>query len=343
MTMLIFYLSLSIGVSFLCSLYEAVILSISPAYVASVGESDKKWGKLLKKYKVDLDDSLAAILTLNTISHTIGAAGVGAEVLRIWGDKYVAIASAILTILILLISEIIPKTLGASHSKFFAPFATYGIRIFIFITYPFVIICNFIAQFFGASSHLSSITREEVAYTASIGQEEGTLSEDEALIIKNLLRLRKVLVTDVMTPRTVVFALEESTTIQEVLSAHEKLRFSRIPVYSNNIDKITGLVVRYDMLSAQVNGQVDLPLSAIKKPVHAIPDSMNIAAAFDLFIRRKEHLFSVLDEHGGFDGVVTLEDVIETLLGVEITDEFDSEEDMRAFAKKQWEMRSSTS
>ncbi len=337
--MLLFYLFLSIGVSFLCSLFEAVILSLSPAYVASVAEGNSRWGKSLANLKTKVDDSLAAILTLNTIAHTVGATGVGAEVLRIYGDQYVAIASAILTLLILFVSEIIPKTLGATYPRMFAPATTYGIRAFIYITYPFVFLCNIIARRIGSGSHIAAITREEVVYTAEIGKQEGTLSEDEALIIRNLLHLRQIQVNDVMTPRTVVFALDETLTIEEVLEKYPTLRFSRIPVYQNNIDHITGVVMRYDIVAEHTKGNGKKLLSDLKTDLFAVADTASISKALDFFVSRSEHIFSVYDEHGGFDGVLSLEDVIETLLGIEITDEFDSVEDLRVYAKMKWKQR----
>ncbi|MDC0358721.1 CNNM domain-containing protein [Oligoflexia bacterium] len=337
--MLFFYLCLAIGVSFLCSLYEAIILSVSPAYIASRVESGKWSGKLLQRLKSNIDDSLSAILTLNTIAHTIGSVGVGAEILKIYGDAYVAIGSVILTLLILVLSEIIPKTLGATYWRSLAPYAARGIQIFIIITYPFVIAFKALSNVIGSNGHEKTLTRDEILYTAEIGHQEGTLSEDEASIIKNLLQIRKVFVRDVMTPRTVVFALKEDMTIGEVQAKHPAVRFSRIPIFHETIDNLTGFITRYELVNLQAEGKLETKLSEFAKPMHGVPDTINIGAAFNTFMKQGEHLFAVYDEHGSLDGVIALEDVIETLLGVEITDEFDFVEDMRAFAAKKWEKR----
>lgn len=337
--MLIFYLTLSIGVSFLCSLFEAVLLSVSPAYVASVAKTGSKSGQLLHKIKHNLDDSLAAILTLNTIAHTIGAAGVGAEVLKTYGDDYVAIGSVILTLLVLVLSEIIPKTIGASHSKKLALITAQGIRAFIFITYPFVITFKQLAALLGSKGHGVVVTRDEIVQTAEMGQQGGNLSKEEVTIIKNLIRLKKMFVQDIMTPRTVVFALQQDLQVQDVFQKQQTISFSRIPVFSNDLDHVTGMVTRYAVVRTQAEGEKDKPLSELAKPIHGIPSTMTIGDAYQTFIDRGEHLFTVHDEHGGLAGVVSLEDVIETLLGVEITDEFDSVEDMRDYAAKLWEKR----
>ena len=330
--MLYFYLILAIGVSFLCSLFEAIILSASPAYVTALAESGKRSGRLLNDLKTRIDDSLAAILTLNTISHTIGASGVGAEVLKLYGDSYVAIASVVLTLLILVLSEIIPKTIGATYWRPLAPLAAEGIRVFIIITYPFVVVFQRLSHLIGHGSHESSVTRDEILFSAQIGRDEGTLSQDEAAIIKNLLRLQKILAREIMTPRTVVFALDQNRTVEEVILEIASCSFSRIPIFDGEIDRITGVVTRVELLAAHAAGQAAKRLIDFSRELHAIPETVSVASVFDTFVARGEHLFAVIDEHGGFDGVVSLEDVLETLLGVEITDEFDSVEDLRAHA-----------
>ena len=337
--MLMFYLTLSIGVSFLCSMFEAVILSISRAYVASLSKSGHKRGKLLEKLKTDIDDSLSAILTLNTIAHTIGSAGVGAEILKLYGDAYLAIGSVILTILILVLSEIIPKTIGATYARQLAPTVALGIQFFIYITFPFVICFKALSKLLGSSKHGATITRDEVLFTAQIGRDGGEITDKEVLIIKNLLTFRRVLVRDVMTPRTVVFALEQQMSVQEVEAKHPTINFSRIPIFKEEIDNLVGIVTRYDISQAQRQKDSPTSLQEISKNIHIVHDTMKIGDVFDLFIERSEHLFGVVDEHGGLDGIITLEDTIETLLGVEITDEFDTVEDMREFAAKQWEKK----
>lgn len=321
-------------------MFEAVILSISPAYTASLKNSGKKAGVLLDQLKTNLDDSLSAILTLNTIAHTIGAAGVGAEILKIFGDKYVALGSVILTILILVLSEIIPKTLGATYSRQLSTVTAYGIQGFIYITYPFVKIFKLLANLLGSGGAGHGIvTREELVHNAEMGQQSGKLTNDELAIIKNLLKLKTVTANAVMTPRTVVFSLDENLKIKEVFSESEKLNFTRIPVYNGDKEYITGLVNRYDLIEALARGEGEKTLAEFKSEAHTISDKMSLGKVFEAFKSSTDHLFLVNDEHGGFDGVITLEDVVETLLGFEITDEFDDVEDMRAYAAQIWQER----
>ncbi len=337
--MLYFYLFLSIGVSFLCSLFEAVLLSLSPAYVASVVESGKSSALLLQKVKSELDNSLSAILTLNTVAHTIGAAGVGAEIQKIYGNEFVAIGSAILTILVLVLSEIIPKTIGASYSKSLAFMTARGIQSFIFITYPFVVTFKQLAKLLGSKGHGVVVTRDELIHTAEMGQQGGNLTQEEVKIIKNLIRFKMINVKDIMTPRTVVFAFQKDTQVQDVFREHKMLSFSRIPIYEKDLDVITGMVTRYSIVRSQADGHPEKKLSELAIPIHGVPDNITVGQVFDIFVERGEHLFTVQDEHGGLAGLISLEDVIETLLGIEITDEFDSNEDMRAYATKLWERR----
>ncbi len=333
------YLFLSLGVSFLCSLFEAVVLSITPTYTESLIQGGHRSGELIRRLRENIEDSLAAILTLNTIAHTIGAAGVGAEVLKLYGDRYVAVGSAILTLLVLVLSEIIPKTLGASHWQRLAPFVAHGIRFFILITYPFVRIFKRLAALIGGSSEGPQFTRDEIQMAAELGRREGNLSEQELDVIRNLLKLRDVTVHEILTPRTVVFAFEETSTISEVIDNNAALRFSRIPTYQGTVDEISGLVSRYEILEAKAEGRGGLRLVELKKPIHRVPESMRVWLAIETFVERGEHLFAVVDEYGGFTGIVTLEDCLETLLGLEIVDEYDSVEDMRKHAQEIWAKR----
>ena len=335
--MLLIYLSLALGVSFLCSLFEAVILSVSPAYATTLAKDNKFGGKLLQSLKKDLDQSLTAILTLNTIAHTVGAVGVGAEVLRLFGDEYVALGSIVLTILVLVLSEIIPKSVGAYYWRLLAPFVAYGVKAFIYITYPVIFIMEYFSKFFASSAkHHNQISKDEILYVAEMGSKEGTLSEDEIKFIRNVFRLRSVRVSDIMTPRTVVLAFQQDQSFEEVREEHKKLPFSRIPTFGESIDEITGVVMRYELLEQLSRGNNQGQLKEILHPLHAIPPFGAVADALKEFLERKEHIFAVIDEHGGFAGIVTLEDCLETLLGIEIIDEFDSVEDMRKFARDKW-------
>jgi len=334
------YLFLAVFVSFVCSMLEAVLLSISPSYLAVQAKGDNKAGKILKEMKDDIDRPLAAILTLNTISHTVGAAGVGAQVAAIYGDQSVAVASAVLTFIILIFSEIIPKTIGASKWKSLAGFTAYTLRFLILILYPIVFVTELVSKFFGGHK-IHKLTREEMIVTAEIGANHGTLKQKESNIIKNLLMLDNIFVEDIMTPRSVMMALKSNLTVNQVIDTHKPIRYSRIPVYEDNIDQIDGFVLRYEILEESNEENTDTPLSKLMKPVLSVSEDMSVSACLDQLINRNQHLFVVVDELGGTLGLVTLEDAIETLLGVEIVDEFDSVADLRAFALEQWKKRKS--
>lgn len=336
--MLFVYLGLALGVSFLCSMLEAGILSIPHPYVMVLAEEGRKSGKLLDHMKSNLDRPLAAILSLNTVAHTVGAAGVGAQVQIIFGNQWVAIASVIVTLLILVLSEIIPKSLGAAHAKRLSGFTAYTIQVMIWISYPLVVVLEAISRRISGGER-SMITREEVKVAAELGEHAGALEEREMRVIHNLLRLSEVKVRDVMTPRPVVFMLPENMTAREAAEKHHPIRFSRIPIFRGGADQIVGLVQRQALLHAASDERGDQPLETLLQPIHVVPDLANVADALDEFIRRREHLFQVTDEHGGTAGIITLEDTLETLLGVEIVDETDTVEDMRKLARQLVERR----
>jgi CBS domain containing-hemolysin-like protein len=332
MSLLIFYLTLAIAVSFLCSLLEAVILSVSPAYIAVLEKDKHKRGPLLRDLKENIDRPLAAILTLNTIAHTIGAAGVGAQVLLIFGNDVLAVSSAVLTFIILVFSEIIPKTIGAVHAKTLAPFCAV-------VTYPFVLLSEFLHDLMTSDDNETSITREEMIVTAELGADEGAIRRNESTVIQNLLTLNKLFVSDIMTPRSVIFALDEADTVGQIFKENKAIEFSRIPIFKETLDEVTGFVLRYKLMEAYSQDLDDLPLEKLSKPLHSVPETITVAACMDQFIKRKEHIFLVVNEYGSPDGIVTLEDVVETLLGVEIVDETDSVEDLRKHARDLWQNR----
>ena len=339
MTALLLYFSLALGVSFICSLLEAVMLSVTHAYIATLGKTHTRSGEILKKLKDRIDRPLAAILTLNTVAHTVGAAGVGAQALKIWGNRYVAPVSAILTFLILLFSEIIPKTLGAVYWKKLAPYICYCIWFLIYLIYPLVIMFEAFSRWLSPKGRRIRFSREEMIAVAQIGQTEGTLQSQESRVIQNMLRLRNIRAKDVLTPRSVMLAFGKDKTVAEIVNKHNPIRFSRIPIYGKNLDDISGFVHRYKVLQAFSQNQRHTKMKTIASAIHAIPDTKSVAASLDEFIRRQEQIFLVVDEYGGTAGIITLEDAVETLLGVEIVDEFDSVEDMRKWALQQWERR----
>lgn len=334
MLLLITYIFIALGFSFLCSIAEAVILSVNTAYIALLEKEGKPAGKLLSELKADINKPLAAILTLNTIAHTMGAAGAGAQAAVVFGNTYVGVASAILTLLILIVSEIIPKTLGAHYWRGLAPATAHGLRWLIMVLYPFVILSEKITRSMTSKHELSGFSRNEFAAMAELSVDEGELEHQESQILKNLLLLRETTVKDAMTPRTVVFSLSEKTNIETFFHKYDHIRFSRIPIYKGSPELIIGFVLRADLLLAQARGNSDSLLSNYRRDMPVVLDSMTLSQAFDNMIRKRAHIALVMEEHGGTGGILTLEDIIETLLGLEIVDEGDKAEDMQQLAKR---------
>jgi len=342
MTALILFFALALLVSFFCSLAEAALLSVPHSYIETLVKGQHRSGRVLKELKERLDRSLAAILTLNTVANTVGAAGVGAQALKLandaWPDssnnKWVALASALLTVSILIFSEIIPKTVGAVYCRQLAPATAHCIKVLIGITYPIVLLSESLGKVLARGSSQQKVSREEMAASAQIGADEGSLAGQEMRIIRNLLHLGRVRAKNVLTPRSVVLAFPQKQTVQQVVRNHSPLRFSRLPIYGKDLDDITGLVLRHDVLQAYSQGKVTTTLGELAKPIHAVPETKSVASILDEFIHKREQLFLVVDEYGGTAGIITLEDAIETLLGVEIVDEFDSVEDMRKLASQ---------
>ncbi len=337
MVLLVFYLTLAIAVSFLCSILEAVILSITPSFVALKERKQPKTGQLFRSLKEDIDRPLSAILTLNTIAHTVGAAGVGAQAQVVFGNAYVSITSAVLTLLILVFSEIIPKTLGANYWKSMAVFAARTTNILIWITYPFVLLSKGITKSLGNGEKGPTLSREEFSAMAEQGVEEGVFEEGESTIFKNLIRFSTLKVKDIMTPRIVVIKFQEDTTIKEVLDQH--LHVSRMPIFGENEEDITGYVLKVDLYSNLAEGNEGKSLKEIKRVVLIVPENMSLKMLLESFLEKQEHIAVVVDEYGGFAGVVTMEDVVETLLGIEIVDEIDAIEDMQKLARRKWRER----
>jgi CBS domain containing-hemolysin-like protein len=336
-----FIISLSvfiIAISFLCSLLEAVILSVTPAYVAVAVKNKERSGLLLQRLKENIDRPISAILTLNTISHTLGSAAVGALVQQKYGDEYLTIVSILLTLAILILSEIFPKVIGAAHWKALAPFAAYTIQAMIFLLYPFVRTSEALSSIF-AKPQEQSFTREEMIETAELGATEGTLHKKETVIIKNLLMLDNIYVSDIMTPRSVMFAIDSNCTVEEIAKKNEPIRFSRIPVFEGSVDNIIGMTHRYKILESLSNDQHNTKVKDLVRPINTVQERMSVAAVIDWFVKHKEHLALAVDEYGVITGLVSLEDAVETLLGVEIVDEFDKVADLRQYALEQWQIR----
>lgn len=335
-TLLIIYFCLALFLSFICSLLEAVLLSTPSSYASILKKEDSKSGLILDEFKENINRPLAAILTLNTFAHTIGAAGVGAQVLKIAaeagvsGEAYVAIASGVLTFLILVFSEIIPKTLGSTYWRTLVGISVRFIQFLIWMTYPFVLLAEFISNF---GSDSTSVTREEVIAMAEMGEDEGILEEQETDLIENTLRLKDIKVSDVMTPRNVIFALNKDMTVGQVLEEHDTLDFTRIPVFDGNLDNMIGMVNRYDIINRKAEDQFSTRMSEIITDIPWVNENDAIDKVLELFIENRDHLCLVKDDFDTLTGLITLEDAVETLLGKEIVDEHDSVVDMRNLAE----------
>ncbi|NBC96487.1 MAG: DUF21 domain-containing protein [Deinococcus-Thermus bacterium] len=339
MTLLIVYLILAIGVSFLCSLLEAALLSVEQSYITLMIEQGHKSGRTLQKMKHDIDRPLAAILTLNTIAHTVGAAGVGAQSAIVFGDAWVGLTSAVLTLLILVLSEIIPKRLGAVYNRALAPFTAWMTGLLILVLTPIVKVLEWINRRVGGRKEQARLSRAELHSMAEYGRQEGAISPGEAHVIRNLLALREIEIRRIMTPRNVVFTLEQDLTVGEAVSPDRTLRFARIPIHAGDPDRITGFVARYDINQAHTRGQDQATLKELARPIRPVPEHASVADAIEQFLEHHEQLFQVVDEYGGTAGIVTLEDAMETLLGVEIVDETDAVVDMQALARRILERR----
>ncbi len=336
MAALFAFLLLALVVSFLCSLLESVILSMTHTHIALMIKNGVKSGVMLSNMKKNINHPLAAILTLNTVANTVGAAGVGAQSYFLFGKEWVAVSSGILTVLILVVSEIIPKTIGTVYWKKLATPSAYLLKALIIITFPIVKILEVISQSIARNGPVEKITREELLVLADIGLREGILQKKEARIFENLLLLSEIRTGDILTPRSVLLAFQKDRTIKDVVTSNSPIQFSRIPVFDSNLDDITGIILKSELIEAFYTGRENEPLENLSTPLFAVPESKSIAGLFDDFLNRREHIFLVVDEYGGTAGIVTLEDAVETLLGVEIVDEVDSVEDMRAFALEQW-------
>jgi CBS domain containing-hemolysin-like protein len=340
MVLLLVYLFVALFFSFLCSLLEAALLSITPSYIAARANEKKSYGITLKKFKEEVDTPLAAILTLNTFAHTIGAAGVGAQAQKVWGNEYLSVISAVLTVLILVFSEIIPKTIGANFWKGLAPFTATTLKILIYSPlYPFIILSKFITKILNRKKAKTVLSRAEFQAMTEIGIQEGIFKEEESKILINLMKFNNIVVKSIMTPRTVVVAAPQDDTIKEFIEQREKIRVSRIPIYYENIDDITGYVLKDDLMEYMIDKRWDVKLKSLSRNLMVVNEKMPIIRLFYRFIEEKEHIAMVVGEYGEMVGIVTMEDVIETLLGAEIMDELDNVEDMQKQAMKIWERR----
>jgi CBS domain containing-hemolysin-like protein len=342
--LLITFFLLAITASFLCSLLEAVLLSVTPAYAQLKLQEGGPVGRKLEAFKSNIDQPLAAILTLNTVAHTVGAIGVGEQSGKIWAEANPMVTGVVIPVImvlsVLILSEIIPKTLGANHWQKLVPFTVSTLSVIIFLLYPLVWVSQVITRTLKKDKAQSVYSHSEFLAMAEIGVTEGAVEKQDSEIIANLLRLDKVRVKDIMTPRTVVWLASEEQTVKAFYESAGELPFSRIPLYEgSDKEHVSGYCLKSEVLQCLVQGNGGQPLAGIRRKIHAVPESFPLSGLFDHFLQARDHIALVVDEYGGMAGIVTMEDVLETLLGLEITDELDSTEDMQALARKNWRKR----
>lgn len=336
MFLLLFYLFLALFISATCSVMEAVLLSTPLSHLHVKDQNGKAFARLFLKQKHNIDRPLSAILSLNTVAHTVGAAGVGAQATAIFGEAYFGVISAILTLLILIFSEIIPKTIGATYWRNLAKPSAHIIQAMIVITYPLVLVSAMITRLISKTKSAQTISRDEISALARIGNKEGIFNDTESKIMQNLVHLKNFKVSEARTPRVVLTSADEKMPLEDFFDMREEFKFSRIPVFDENLENITGYVFRHNVFEKIAEGETGLRLKDIKREIVIVPESMPLFNAWDILLNRKEHLALVVDEFGGTEGIITMEDILETLLGFEIIDEKDEVTDMQQYAKERW-------
>ncbi|MGJ3241786.1 MAG: CNNM domain-containing protein [Opitutales bacterium] len=335
MALLFFYLGLAIGVSFLCSVLEAVLLSVTPSFVTSIEREGRPVGRLLESLKADVDRPLAAILSLNTIAHTVGAAGVGAQAQVVFQSIPVTVISAVLTLLILVLSEIIPKTVGAVYWRRLVIPSAYCIQFLTLVLWPLVVLSRGVSRLVAGDDNRPGISREELKAIADLGQQEGVIDRLDALTLRSVMRLSDYRVADILTPRVVAATLPTGLTVAEGLERLESVAYSRIPVMEpEDGNRPIGYVLRMDLMQAALDRRADRPLDDLLREAPVVPDASSVKQLYQRLLKGQEHLAVVIDEFGNFAGIVTLEDVLETLIGQEIVDEADIVEDLRDHARR---------
>jgi len=346
MGLLIFFFALSILFSFLCSIWEAVLLSITPSFINRKVQEGSNVGKQLETFKEDIDRPLSAILTLNTIAHTVGAIGVGAQAAVVFdntptilGIPSESVIASVMTLAILILSEIIPKTIGANLWKELSGFTVRSLKVLMFLLAPFVWVSQLITKNLKKDKNKSVFSKADLAAMTHAGEQSGVLAESESKIIKNLLRFEHIIVKDIMTPRRVMVKADETTTLIDFYKNNQPLRFSRIPIFQDAPDNITGFVLKDDILQNLVEDKDNLQLKELKRDTVAVKDDMALPELFETLTGKRAVLAVVVDDYGSITGLVTMEDVMETLLGLEIVDESDGVADLQTLARRQWEER----
>ena len=338
--LLITYVVLALLFSFLCSIAEASLLSITPSYIAGLRETNPKKADLIRRLKEEkIDQSLAAILTVNTIAHTVGAIGAGAKANAVFGSTWFGVFSAVMTLLILFLSEIVPKTLGAVYWRQLTGFTALYVNVLVKAMYPLILVSEKLTQWISGGKKHGDFNREEFVAMASIGEEQGHINDRESKIIRNLFLFKSVDASAIMTPRLVVSALQKDMTVHEAVTSPDKMPFSRMPIYESSMDTIVGFVLREDLLVALNQGRGEEKISAFRRDIVSILSTTLLSRLLELLLEQRQHIAVVVGEYGETKGIVTLEDVVETLLGIEILDEGDKVEDMQQLARQLWAKR----
>ncbi|MEL6559646.1 MAG: CNNM domain-containing protein [Bacteroidota bacterium] len=349
MTLLLAFFLLSIGFSFLCSILEAVILSVTPNYITKLKNEGSGIADELEAFKKDIDKPLSAILTLNTIAHTVGAIGVGASAGKVFGETYLdlglfkisaeSIVATLMTIAILILSEIIPKTIGANKWRSLAPFTVSTLKMLLFVLYPFVWVSQKITKSLKKEKEKSVLSRTDFAAMAEEGLKTGAIEKSESRIIGNLMQLQQLVVSDIMTPRSVMALADKELTTEEYFNERKPLVFSRVPIFSENPDHLIGFVLKDQILETLAAGGKDKKLADLKMDLQFVDDKQPVLEVMDLLLQQNTQFAVVKDSYGSIAGLVTMEDVFETLLGMEIMDESDTIEDMQKHARELWQKR----
>lgn len=336
---LLLFLILALAFSFLCSLLESSLLSTTLSYIMTREEEGDRSAQLMHQYKSDSQRPLAAILSLNTIANTVGSSGVAATATQLWGNAWLGLASGIMTLLILMFGEIVPKTIGTNNWRSLMGFTAYTLRGLIVVMYPLVIMIEWFTSIFKHNEQDSTVSREEVATMANVGEDEGVIDQQENKIIQNIMRLDDIKAADVMTPRVVAAIAPEAMTLKQYYDTDIYDHFSRIPVYAESPEFITGYVLRDDALEDLAEDHFNVQLGSIKRSLPEYNEDMSISDIFDAMLKDKSQIALVIDEYGAFQGILTLEDIIETIFGFEIIDENDEFADMQQYARERWQKR----
>ena len=336
MSALLLYLLGALIISAVCSILEATLMSTPISYITMREEEGYKPATRFKSYKQESSRPIAAILILNTIANTIGAAGVGRQATLLFGSQWFGLVSAVVTILILVFSEIIPKTVGANYWKSLMGFTTVGIRCLVFVLYPLVILVEWIQKRISPKTQEAAVSREEVSALANVAEEGGELEEDENEIIQNLINMDEVTAADIMTPRVVAAIAPESMPVGRFYKDKRYLHHSRIPVYASDDEYITGYILRMEALQLMAEDKADVTLGELRRDIASFPEDRPVDEIWDEMLEKNEQIAAVINEYGGFQGIITLEDVIENLLGSEIVDEQDVVSDMQQLALEKW-------